>query len=57
MSWADLSHWARQLWVLWLVVLLGAVFFHAWRPKNRRHFEDCARIPLRGDDEELANHE
>lgn len=39
----------RPLWLVWLVVVFGAVLVYAYRPGNRRRFEQQAQIPLRDD--------
>ncbi len=49
MSLPDLLHWARSLWPLWLMLIFFGIVFHAYRPKNRRRFEDLANLPLRDD--------
>ena len=49
MDWLNLSHMARPLWIVWMVVLFAAVLFYALRPRNKRTFEDCAQIPFRSD--------
>lgn len=41
---------ARSLWVVWLMILFAGIVWWVYRPKNRRRFEDAARIPLREDD-------
>jgi len=56
MSWQELSHLAREFWVVWLFILVGAIAFHVFRPRNKARFEDCAQIPFRGDGEEQDNH-
>ena len=38
---------ARSLWVLWLMILFLGVVFWAFRPKNRKRFEDYGKIPFR----------
>jgi cytochrome c oxidase cbb3-type subunit 4 len=38
---------ARSLWVVWLMILFAGVVFWAFRPKNKKRFEDDARIPFR----------
>lgn len=38
---------ARSLWVVWLIILFGVVVWWAYRPKNRRRFEDAAQIPFK----------
>ncbi len=47
---------ARSLWVVWLLVLFGAVVFWAFRPKNRTRFEEDARIPFRDNDQGGGDH-
>ncbi len=49
MDLADVFHWARQLWILWLMLLFAAVLWWAYRPKNRKRFEEDARIPFKDD--------
>lgn len=51
MNWLSLSHLARPLWIVWMVLLFLCAFFYAVRPRNKRLFEDCARIPFRADSE------
>ena len=33
-------------WTVWAVVVFAAIVRWAWRPANRRRFEQDARIPL-----------
>jgi cytochrome c oxidase cbb3-type subunit 4 len=40
----------REFWVVWLMLLLGAIVFWAYRPKNKKRFEEDARIPLKDDE-------
>lgn len=49
---ADLAVWLRQLWVVWLLLLFLAVIFITFRPKNKKHFEQAAQIPLEDNNEE-----
>ncbi len=49
MDWLHLSHFARPMWILWMIVLFLGIAFYALRPRNKRHFDDCARIPFRGE--------
>jgi cytochrome c oxidase cbb3-type subunit 4 len=49
MSWIEIAQWARQIWVLWLMLIFLAIAFYAFRPKNRQHFRDCAQIPFTTD--------
>ncbi|WP_374650885.1 cbb3-type cytochrome oxidase subunit 3 [Dongia sp.] len=54
MSMHDLSLLARDLWVVWLLIVFCAIVFHAYRKRNKDHFGDCAQIPFR--EEEMNNH-
>ena len=49
MSWHEISDLARQMWVAWLMLIFLAIAFYAFRPKNKRHFEDCSKIPFKPD--------
>ena len=46
----ELVSWARQAWVLWLLALFVMVLFWAFRPKNKKKFEDYGNIPFRDED-------
>ena len=46
----ELYLWARQAWVVWLVILFVGILFWAFRPKNKAKFEEAAQIPLRDED-------
>jgi cytochrome c oxidase cbb3-type subunit 4 len=52
MTWLAFSDLARHFWVAWLMVVFVAISFYAFRPKNRRYFEDCAKIPFTTDSDE-----
>jgi cytochrome c oxidase cbb3-type subunit 4 len=52
MSWVEIHQYASQLWVAWLSLIFVGIFFYAFRPKNRRHFEDCAQIPFKTDSDD-----
>ena len=54
MSMNDISTLARELWVVWLLIIFGAIVFHAYRRRNKAHFNACAQIPFR--EEEMNNH-
>ncbi|MBX3517125.1 MAG: cbb3-type cytochrome c oxidase subunit 3 [Rhodospirillales bacterium] len=41
---------ARSLWVVWLMILFIGIIWWVYRPRNRRRFEEAAKIPLREDD-------
>lgn len=49
MDLATIVEGLRSLWLVWLILLFGAIMFWAFRPKNRRRFEDDARIPFKDD--------
>ncbi|MBI2254658.1 MAG: cbb3-type cytochrome c oxidase subunit 3 [Proteobacteria bacterium] len=51
-----LSSLARELWVVWLLIIFGAIVFHAYRKRNKEHFADCAQIPFREDTQETTHH-
>jgi cytochrome c oxidase cbb3-type subunit 4 len=51
MEWLDLAKDARSLWTVWLVLAFAGIAFYALRPRNKKHFEDCSRIPFRNDSE------
>ena len=33
-------------WTLWAVLIFAGIAFWAWRPANRKRFEEDAQIPL-----------
>lgn len=41
-----------SLWVVWLIVLFAGIVFWAYRPKNKKRFEEDARIPFKDDEGE-----
>ncbi|MFO1127121.1 MAG: cbb3-type cytochrome c oxidase subunit 3 [Rhodospirillales bacterium] len=47
MSLTDIFELARSLWVVWLMILFGLVVWWAYRPKNRKRFEEDAKIPFK----------
>ena len=47
MDFAAIAESARSAWVVWLMILFAGVVFWAFRPKNKKRFEDDARIPFR----------
>jgi cbb3-type cytochrome oxidase subunit 3 len=55
MEWLDLAKDARALWTAWLVLLFVAIAIYALLPRNKKHFEDCARIPFRADAEDPSH--
>jgi cytochrome c oxidase cbb3-type subunit IV len=40
----------RSLWLVWLVVLFAGIVWWAYRPKNKKRFEEDARIPFKDED-------
>lgn len=49
MDLAALLEWARSLWVVWLILLFLIVVWWAYRPKNRKRFEEDSKIPFKDD--------
>ena len=49
MDFAQIAEIARSLWLVWLIILFGAVVWWAYRPKNRKRFEQDAKIPFKDD--------
>jgi cytochrome c oxidase cbb3-type subunit 4 len=52
MSGHEIAELARSIWTVWLVLIFVGIAFYAMRPRNKRHFEDCAQIPFRAEPEE-----
>jgi len=50
MSLEELVSLARQLWVVWMMILFVGIIFFALRPKNKKSFDEAAQIPLQDDD-------
>jgi cytochrome c oxidase cbb3-type subunit 4 len=46
MSLVALHETLASLWSVWAVLIFALIVFWAWRPGNRRRFEQDARIPL-----------
>lgn len=46
----ELYEFARSFWIVWLMVLFVGIVWWVYRPKNRKGFEEAARIPLEDDD-------
>ena len=55
MEWLDLAKDTRPLWIVWMVMLFVSIAFYALRPRNKKHFEECARIPLRAESEDQSH--
>jgi len=41
-----------SLWLVWLIILFVGIVFWAYRPKNKKRFEEAARIPFKDDEGE-----
>ena len=52
MEWLDLAKDARSLWTVWLVLLFVGLAFYALRPRNKKHFDECAQIPFRAEEDQ-----
>ncbi|WP_413204719.1 cbb3-type cytochrome c oxidase subunit 3 [Rhodospirillum sp. A1_3_36] len=48
----DVSHFLRQFWGLWLMLVFGGIILWAFWPKNKDRFEKYGEIPLRDDQDE-----
>lgn len=35
-----------SIWTVWAVLIFAGIAFWAWRPANRKRFEEDAQIPL-----------
>lgn len=57
MEWHGIAEFVRSLWTVWLSLVFLAIGFYAFRPRNKRHFEECAQIPFRAEVEERNRHE
>jgi cytochrome c oxidase cbb3-type subunit 4 len=53
----EIVYWARQLWVLWLMLLFLAIVAWAYWPGRRKKMEEHARIPLQDDAEDADGDE
>ncbi|MDX1711160.1 MAG: cbb3-type cytochrome c oxidase subunit 3 [Rhodovibrionaceae bacterium] len=45
----EIVYWARQLWVLWLMLLFLGIVVWAYWPGRRKRMQEHARIPLEDD--------
>ena len=55
MEWLDLAIDTRPLWIVWMVLLFVGIAFYALRPRNKKHFDDCSRIPFRAESEDQSH--
>jgi cytochrome c oxidase cbb3-type subunit 4 len=39
----------REFWVVWMMILFLGIVFWAYRPKNKKKFDEAAQIPLKDD--------
>ncbi len=37
----------RPLWLVWLMILFAGVIFWAYRPRNKKRFEEDGMIPFK----------
>jgi len=49
MDMTTLVELARSLWVVWLMAVFLGIVFWAYRPKNKRRFEEDANIIFKND--------
>ncbi|WP_395020770.1 cbb3-type cytochrome oxidase subunit 3 [Dongia sp.] len=52
MTWLEISEFAKQFWAAWLMLVFLGIAFYAFRPKNREHFAECAKIPFKNERDE-----
>lgn len=52
MSLQEISDIARELWVVWLIVLFVGIVIWAYRPRSKKSFEEQGKIPFRDDNGE-----
>ena len=55
MEWLALASDARPIWIVWMVLMFLGVAFYALRPRNKKHFEDCSRIPFCAESEDHSH--
>lgn len=48
----SLSSFLRQFWGLWLMILFVGVAVYAFRPRNKRHFDEASTVIFREDDDD-----
>ena len=44
MELSSIMELARSAWVVWFMLVFGGIVFWAFRPKNKKRFEDDAMI-------------
>ena len=52
MSWIVIQALASQIWVTWLTLVFLGIAFYAFRPKNRKRFDDASKIPFTSDSDD-----
>ena len=50
MDFASFSEALRPYWVVWLLLLFVGIVFWAFRPRNRKRFEDDGMIPFKNEE-------
>lgn len=51
-----IADFARQAWVVWLMIVFLAIVFWAFRPKNAKRFEEDANIIFKDDHKDTEAH-
>ncbi|MEO5336943.1 MAG: cbb3-type cytochrome c oxidase subunit 3 [Magnetospirillum sp. WYHS-4] len=47
MTLQEIYLWAREAWVVWMMLLFSGIIFWAFRPKNKDRFERNGLIPFK----------
>ena len=56
MDLTTLSEIAKPTWVVWLTIVFAAIIFWAFRPKNKKRFEEDAKMIFKDDENGGTNH-
>lgn len=51
-----ISEIAGASWVLWLILLFAFIIFWAFRPKNKKRFEEDAKMIFKDDENGGVSH-
>ncbi|MDP1752051.1 MAG: cbb3-type cytochrome c oxidase subunit 3 [Reyranella sp.] len=46
MNFETVNELLTSIWTVWAVLIFAGIAFWAWRPANRKRFEEDAQIPL-----------
>ncbi len=52
----DIVAFLTRYWVVWLMAIFLAIVFWAYRPKNKKRFEEDARMIFDDDRNERSGH-